>query len=131
MFCVLDPSNAKEIERLALKMSWKDLDLVAQDHGAVTVVMKRLKERPHANAIVPFEYVFLSHTSEHSTTSRRARCAPPSAWSEVFWTTSSVLWVKRRTEKYVSLPDIVYLDLMKEQHRSEPECLSFNGREDT
>ncbi|KAN0081264.1 hypothetical protein V8E55_008888 [Tylopilus felleus] len=49
VFYVLDPSNEKK--RLTLKMSWQDMECIA-DQAAV---MKRLKDNPHANVVVPLE----------------------------------------------------------------------------
>ena len=93
VFYVLDPSNEKK--RLTLKMSWQDMECIA-DQAAV---MKRLKDNPHANVVVPLEYVFLSYVggygvlthTEHSTLSGNDRYAPLSARSEVFSTTRSAL----------------------------------------
>ena len=56
VFCVVDLDSEKE--KLALKMSWQDLERVADQDA----VMKRLEEHRggHPNVIVPLKYVVLA-----------------------------------------------------------------------
>jgi hypothetical protein len=54
VFCVLDLNDEKQ--RPALKMSWQDMERVADQ----VAVMERLKDNPHPNVIVPLEYVVSS-----------------------------------------------------------------------
>ena len=76
VFCVLDISD--ETIRLALKMSWQDLERVP---GQVAV-MKILKDNLHPNVIVPLEYIVSSymHTGDSELTHfqdiRRGQAGP-------------------------------------------------------
>ena len=54
VFCVLDLNDEKQ--RLVLKMSWQDLERVADQ----VAVMERLKDNLHPNVVVPLEYVVSS-----------------------------------------------------------------------
>ncbi|KAG8215002.1 hypothetical protein J3R82DRAFT_8408 [Butyriboletus roseoflavus] len=51
VFCVLDLDDAAT--RLALKMSWQDLERVVDQDA----VMRRLAEHPHRNVIMPLKHV--------------------------------------------------------------------------